>query len=728
MIMKRLIKFQFTILLIVISVLLSCKKEEVPVLTTSAVTSITATTAISGGSITSEGSSTVISRGVCWSTGTTPTIADNKTTDGAGASSFTSNITVLNGATVYFTRAYATNSVGTGYGMAISFTTLGQLPTTADAAATNVNVTSATLNGTVNSNYLSTVVTFEYGTTTSYGSTVTPSQSPITGNTATTVTSDITGLIAATIYHFRVKSVNSLGTTYSNDLTFTTLGLVPTVATTAATSVISTGATLNGTINANYLSTVVTFEYGTTTSYGNTVTPSQSPVTGSAITNVSSVISGLIGGTIYHFRVKAINSLGTTYGSDLTFTTLGQVPTVTTLQSTNVSTTSASVSGLVNANYLSSAVTFEYGTTTNYGNSISATQSPVTGNIVSNVSVNITGLTPGAIYHFRVKAINSLGTSYGVDLTFKTLGQVPTAVTMSASNITITGANLNGSVNANYLSTVVTFDYGTSTSYGSSATATQSPITGNTVTNVSASITGLIEGTTYHFRVKAENILGTTYGSDITFIPLLSNTVGDIDGNVYNIITIGTQVWMKENLKTTKYNDGTTIPNITVDATWAALTTGAYCDYSNNPANSTTYGRLYNWYSVDNNSASKVASNGDKNVCPTGWHVPSDTEWTTLTTFLGGEDVSGGKLKENGTTYWASPNSGATNETNFTAIPGGYRYRTGWFDGMGFGGNWWSSTKASASNSWYRDMQHTSTSVGRYEVENYGFSVRCLKD
>jgi uncharacterized protein (TIGR02145 family) len=630
MIMKRLIKFQFTILLIVISVLLSCKKEEVPVLTTSAVTSITATTAISGGSITSEGSSTVISRGVCWSTGTTPTIADNKTTDGAGASSFTSNITVLNGATVYFTRAYATNSVGTGYGMAISFTTLGQLPTTADAAATNVNVTSATLNGTVNS---------------------------------------------------------------------------------------------------NYLSTVVTFEYGTTTSYGNTVTPSQSPVTGSAITNVSSVISGLIGGTIYHFRVKAINSLGTTYGSDLTFTTLGQVPTVTTLQSTNVSTTSASVSGLVNANYLSSAVTFEYGTTTNYGNSISATQSPVTGNIVSNVSVNITGLTPGAIYHFRVKAINSLGTSYGVDLTFKTLGQVPTAVTMSASNITITGANLNGSVNANYLSTVVTFDYGTSTSYGSSATATQSPITGNTVTNVSASITGLIEGTTYHFRVKAENILGTTYGSDITFIPLLSNTVGDIDGNVYNIITIGTQVWMKENLKTTKYNDGTTIPNITVDATWAALTTGAYGDYSNTPANSNTYGRLYNWFVVDNNAATKVASNGGKNVCPTNWHVPTDAEWTTLTTYLGGVSAAGGKLKETGTTYWASPNTGATNETDFTALPGGDRNYGGPCNNIGDYGGWWSSTENSTASAWHRSVYSGNTNVNRTNFsKQYGFSVRCLKD
>jgi hypothetical protein len=166
----------------------------------------------------------VISRGVCWSTGTTPTIADNKTTDGAGAGSFSSNMTDLNGATIYYVRAYATNSAGTGYGMPISFTTLGQSPTPTIASATNINIMSATLNGSVNANYLSTVVTFEYGLTTSYGSTITATQSPLTGNTSTNISADITGLTAGTIYHYRIKAVNSLGTTYSNDITFTTLG------------------------------------------------------------------------------------------------------------------------------------------------------------------------------------------------------------------------------------------------------------------------------------------------------------------------------------------------------------------------------------------------------------------------------------------------------------------------------------------------------------------------
>ena len=154
-------------------------------------------------------------------------------------------------------------------------------------------------------------------------------------------------------------------------------------------------------------------------------------------------------------------------------------------------------------------------------------------------------------------------------------------------------------------------------------------------------------------------------------------TITDVDNNLYNTVKIGTQVWMAENLKTTKYNDGTSIPNVTDNTVWSALITGAYCDYNNTPSISTTYGRMYNGYSVDNNIATKVASNGGKNVCPTGWHVPSNAEWITLTSYLGGESVAGGKLKETGTMHWLTPNSGATNESGFTALAGGRRSYNG---------------------------------------------------
>jgi hypothetical protein len=318
--MKKIAEKNLTFLVIFLLILSTgCEKGKVPIITTSSVSNITGTSAVCGGNITSEGSSTVITRGVCWSTNLTPKLTDNKTTDGAGAGSFSSNITDLNGATIYYTRAYATNGTGTGYGMVMSFTTFGQSPLPTIGAATNINTTTATLKGTVNANYLSTVVTFEYGISTSYGDISTATQSPVTGNANTNVSANITGLTVATIYHYRIKAVNSLGTTYSNDITFTTLGQVPIVTTLAATSITPMAAQLNATVNANYLSTVVTFEYGSTISYGNTTTATQSPVTGNTSTNVSADITGLVVGATYHFRAKAENSLGTTYGSDMIF-------------------------------------------------------------------------------------------------------------------------------------------------------------------------------------------------------------------------------------------------------------------------------------------------------------------------------------------------------------------------------------------------------------------------
>ncbi|MCX6302625.1 MAG: hypothetical protein NTW82_10620 [Bacteroidia bacterium] len=218
--MKYSNKFIAYCLFTLLCVISACEKKEVPTLVTTEVTEITANSAKSGGSITSDGGAKIISSGVCWSTESEPTITNDKTTDIAVDYSFTSNITDLEGGTTYYVKAYATNREGIGYGSELSFTTLGAKPTASSQAATNITKTTATLYGTVNPNWLSTTVTFEYGTTTSYGSSITVVQSPISGDTTMVVSANISGLTTGETYHFRVVATNSLGTTNGDDMQF----------------------------------------------------------------------------------------------------------------------------------------------------------------------------------------------------------------------------------------------------------------------------------------------------------------------------------------------------------------------------------------------------------------------------------------------------------------------------------------------------------------------------
>lgn len=203
--------------------------------------------------------------------------------------------------------------------------------------------------------------------------------------------------------------------------------------------------------------------------------------------------------------------------------------------------------------------------------------------------------------------------------------------------------------------------------------------------------------------------------------------VKDIDNNRYEIETIGSQTWMAENLKTTRYNDGLAIPLIADDDTaWGTASTNkasAYTWYGNDASNLITYGALYNWYAID------MSSNGSKNVCPTGWHVPTDVEWTTLTNYLRGQNVAGGKMKEAGLAHWISPNEEATNESGFAGLPGGSRNTDGLFLYIGNFGYWWSSTENNALDAWFRFLYHINDNVYR-NVNNkgFGFSVRCLRD
>jgi uncharacterized protein (TIGR02145 family) len=196
-------------------------------------------------------------------------------------------------------------------------------------------------------------------------------------------------------------------------------------------------------------------------------------------------------------------------------------------------------------------------------------------------------------------------------------------------------------------------------------------------------------------------------------------TMTDIDVNVYHTIKIGSQVWMTENLKTTRYNDGSKIPNVSASAAWSEQKIGAFCWYENESKNKNTFGALYNFYTVIDK----------RGICPSGWHVPAYDDWITLQTYLGGDTIAGGKMKEAGTVHWTGPNVGATNKSGFTALPAGGRGAKGGFGEMGNYATWWSSTSDEETYAWHWGLQYDNAGTRSNPGHKAsGFSVRCIKD
>jgi hypothetical protein len=332
----------------------------------------------------------------------------------------TANISGLTANTTYHFRIVAHNGGGTSLGADRTFTELTPtgLPVVSTSAATLIGSVSATLNGSLDPHGLTTTVHFEYGTTTSYGSTT--SMQIQTGSTYRNISANISGLMASTTYHFRIVATNSAGTTMSSDRTFTTLSPIgaPVAVTNPATLIASFSAALNGLVDPHGLTTSVHFQYGTTTSYGLTTAPQSH--SGNTYLTVTANISSLAANTTYHYRIVASNSFGTTMGSDRIFTTLSATgaPVVTTNSATNLTSSSATLNGSLDPHGLTTTVSFQYGTTTSYGHTTS--MQTQTGNTYRNIAANISSLTTHTTYHFRIVAINSAGTRMGSDKTFTT--------------------------------------------------------------------------------------------------------------------------------------------------------------------------------------------------------------------------------------------------------------------------------------------------------------------
>jgi len=423
------------------------------------------------------------------------------------------NIVGLHANNRYFFRLKGVSGSGTFYGDTKMFTAVN-LTWVGTENASNITLISAQLHGNEHNNGLPTALKFDYGQTVLYGTEINATPDSATGAINVYTSCLLTGLSPLTIYHFRMKAINSMGTSYGRDMTFITGG--PSASTFPASNINANSAQLNAIVNANNKPTLIKFEYGLTNTYGTEVTANPDSAFGTLNTNASIILGGLISDTTYHFRVKVINSIATIYGDDMSFFTTN-MPILTTLPASPITYNSVQLNALVNANNNPSAIIFEWGLTTSYGFGVIANPDSAFNTVNINASYYLNSLQQNTTYHYRVKVICSLGTFYGNDIAFQTGHTFPTVVTLMANEISYHSAKLNAILNPRGTEVNIGFDYGLTDFYGNEIIANPASSSDTIDLNVSAALNGLISSTLYHFRIKAITPNDTIFGNDMIF-------------------------------------------------------------------------------------------------------------------------------------------------------------------------------------------------------------------
>jgi uncharacterized protein (TIGR02145 family) len=434
-------------------------------------------------------------------------------------------------------------------------------------------------------------------------------------------------------------------------------------------------------------------------------------VDGSATGSFSSNLTGLTAGTVYYVRAYATNSVGTAYSAELSFTTsvtLAAPTLATTTAVFNITSTTATSGGNIISDG-GASVTARGVCWNTSSNPTTANSKTTDGTGIGIFSSSLTGLTAGTVYYVRAYATNSVGTSYATEVTFTS--NVPLTLPILSVTIAVSGITSNTAVSGgNVLSdggTNVTARGVCWSTFAGPSVANAKSTDGTGIGSFTSNITGLIPNTLYYVRAYATNSLGSAYGTEINFISSQTGTV-----------IMCTQIWNDKNLTVSNYRNGDPIPLITNSAVWATLTTGAYCYHNNDPASEALYGKIYNWFAV----------NDPRGLAPIGWHVPTSAEWDIMINCVG--PLAGGALKETGITHWASPNAGATNSSGFTALPGGYRANTGTYSSVpGTITFWWTSSQLSATDAFEKGAENSSPNIlNASYVKVGGAYVRCVKD
>ena len=483
-------------------------------LTTSNPTSITGTTMVVGGIISTDGGATVTSRGICWATTANPTTSSNKLAIGIGTGTFSASITALSPNTTYYFRAYAINSQGTAYGNQVQATTLAVLPTVTTTTVSLLASTSFTSGGTITSDGGASITAKGvcYGLT----------QNPTISNTRTTdgsgtgsFTSSITGLTPGTTYYIRAYATNSVGTEYGTQVIATTTTILPTITTSTISAITSTSATGGGDIISNGGATINASGICYATTPSPTIANTKIPGT-ITIGGFTSLITGLSPGTTYYVRAYATNGVGTSYGNELSFTTLAILPTISTNSVSSLASTSFTSGGNITNN--------GGATITARGICYSTFQNPTISNSITIDGTGsgpftslITGLSPATTYYIRAYATNSIGTAYGSQLTVTTSVGLAILNTTAITSIGTTSATGGGNI---------TNTGGTSvTARGVCWSTSQNPTIANPKFSNGpgsagvfiSTLTGLTTKTTYYVRAYATNSSGTSYGTQVSF-------------------------------------------------------------------------------------------------------------------------------------------------------------------------------------------------------------------